>query len=266
MKRYRLMLAHRVRNAFMPPTALKILRQVSPPKGLNLRTVASGGEPLGADLLEWGQSAFGLAINEFYGSTECNLVLGNSATVMAPKPGSTGRAVPGSEIAIIDADGNPVGPGETGEIAVKRGDMAMFLEYWNQPEKTADKFAGDWMRMGDEGHMDEEGYVFFSSRTDDVITSAGYRIGPSEIEECLTGHPDISLAAVIGEPDDVKGEVIRAFVVLVDGAEWGNLEAELIERVKTRVSPHVAPKRIEPIAEIPVTATGKIMRRALKGT
>ncbi len=262
---YALMVEHKVRNVFFPPTALRMLLELPPPDGLNLRTVASGGEALGAELLDLGRERLGLTINEFYGSTECNLVLGNSASVMEPRPGSTGRAVPGSEVAIIDADGAELPTGKTGEIAVKRGDMAMFLEYWGRPRKTAEKFAGDWMRMGDEGHMDDNGFVYFSSRTDDVITSAGYRIGPAEIEDCLIGHEAVMLAAAIGVPDPQRGEVVKAFVVLQKGTEMSEaLEAELIERVRVRISPHVAPKTIAAIDELPVTATGKIMRRELK--
>ena len=259
---YDLMVRHGVRNAFLPPTALKYMRAATVPEALSLRTVASGGEPLGAELYGWGQAAFGLSINEFYGSTECNLVLGNSATVLTPRPGSTGKPVPGKEVAIIDSAGNPLPPGASGELAVRRGDPAMFLEYWREPAKTADKFTGDWMRMGDEGHMDDEGYFHFASRTDDIITSAGYRIGPAEIEDCLTGHPDVALAAAIGVPDPDKGEVVKAFVVMKSGATLD--AATLIERVKTRLSPHVAPRAIEAIETMPVTATGKIMRRELK--
>ena len=261
---YDLMIEYGVRNVFMPPTALKFLRQMEPPSGLNLRTVASGGEALGAELLEWGRASLGLTINEFYGSTECNLVLGNSSGVLEPKPGSTGRAVPGKDVAVIDAAGDVLPAGETGEIAVKRGDPAMFLEYWGRPNKTAEKFAGDWLRMGDEGYMDEEGYVFFTARTDDVITSAGYRIGPAEIENCLSGHEAVAMAAAIGVPDAERGEVVKAFVVMSGGFTLDGLEEELIARVRDRVSPHVAPKSIVAIEALPVTATGKIMRRELK--
>jgi len=263
---YEVMITHQVRNVFMPPTALKMLRLMDPPDELNLRSVACGGEALGAELLAWGRTHLGLTINEFYGSTECNLVLGNSATVMEPKPGSTGRAVPGKEVAILDLEGALLGPGAVGEIAVKRGDPAMFLEYWGRPEKTAEKFSGDWLRMGDEGYMDEEGFAFFSARTDDVITSAGYRIGPSEIEECLSGHEAITMAAAIGVPDAARGEIVKAFVVLSPGFAFDeDLEAALIARVRDRISPHVAPRRVAPIDALPMTATGKIMRRDLKG-
>lgn len=260
-----LMARHQVRNAFLPPTALKFMRQTNVPVGVSLRSVGSGGEALGAELLDWGRNALGLTINEFYGSTECNLVVGNSASVFEPKPGSTGRATPGKDVAIIDPSGAVLPDGKTGEIAVRRGDPAMFLNYWNEPEKTADKFAGDWLRMGDEGYMDGDGHVFFSARTDDVIMSAGYRIGPTEIEECLSGHPDVAMAAAIGFPDEDRGEVVKAFVVLRAGASFGDsLVEDLKARVRDRVSPHVAPRIVEPIDALPMTATGKIMRRELK--
>ena len=254
-----------VRNVFFPPTALKLLRQLDGPLGLNLRSAASGGEALGAELLEWGRTALGVTINEFYGSTECNLVLGNSATVMAPRPGSTGRAVPGSEVAVIDPDTGLERPrGEAGEIAVRRGDPAMFLGYWNQPEKTEAKFVGDWMLTGDEGMMDADGFVFFAARTDDVITSSGYRIGPFEIEECLMGHPAVVQAVAVGEPDPDRGEVVKAYVVLRAGDTIAALKDELIGRVRKLISAHVAPRDIEAVDEIPLTATGKILRRALR--
>jgi acetyl-CoA synthetase len=215
--------------------------------------------------LEWGKGALGLTINEFYGQTECNLVLGNCASIMAVKPGSMGKPFPGSEVAILDGAGAQLPAGETGEIAVRRGDPAMFLEYWNAPQKTAEKFAGDWMRTGDEGVMDADGYFWFASRSDDVITSSGYRIGPSEIENCLTGHGSVAMAACIGLPDPVRTEIVKAFVTLAPGAEGSEaLAAELIGHVRTRLSPHVAPRLIEFIAAMPVTATGKIMRRELR--
>ena len=262
---YGLMADYGVRNAFLPPTALKFLRQVPVPDGVNLRSVGSGGEALGADLLDWGREHLGLTINEFYGSTECNLVLGNCAASFAPKPGSTGRASPGKQVAVLDADGRAVAQGDTGEIAVRRGNPAMFLEYWGQPEKTAAKFAGDWLRMGDEGRMDADGFALFSSRTDDVITSAGSRIGPSEIEECLTGHEDVTMAAAVGVPDEVRGEAVKAFVVLRPGRVLDDDLAEaLMARVRDRISPHVAPRSVEQIDSLPMTATGKIMRRELK--
>ncbi len=253
-----------VRNSFLPPTALKLMRQVPPSKPPALRSVASGGEALGAEMLDWGRATFGRDINEFYGQTECNLVLSNAASVLPPKPGSMGRAVPGHEVAILSPDGQLLPAGEQGEIAIRRPDPAMFLEYWGRPDRTAEKFSGDWMRTGDVAVMDDEGYVLFAARTDDVITSSGYRIGPTEIEDCLTGHPDVAMAAAVGVPDPIRTEAVKAFVVLREGADADGLAEALIERVRSRISPHVAPREVAFIDDLPMTATGKIMRRSLR--
>jgi len=197
---------------------------------------------------------------------ECNLVLGNCASVMAVRQGSMGRPYPGSRVAILDAEGREAPPGTAGEIAIRRGDAAMFLGYWNAPEKTAEKFAGDWMLTGDEGVMEPDGYFRFASRTDDVITSSGYRIGPTEIEHCLTGHPAVAMAAVIGVPDPVRTETVKAFVTLAPGhAPSDDLAASLIAHVRLRLSPHLAPREIAFIETMPITATGKIRRRDLRG-
>ncbi len=147
---------------------------------------------------------------------------------MAVRPGSMGQAVPGHEVAVIDAGGQVLPDGEMGEIAVRAPDPVMFLRYWNLPEKTAEKFTGDWMRTGDLGRRDADGYFWYVSRDDDVITSAGYRIGPTEIETCLTGHPDVVMAAVVGVPDPVRTEAVKAFVVLREGADWDGLPEALI--------------------------------------
>lgn len=261
-----------VRRAFMPPTALKLMRQVRDPASLGVRlaSVGSAGEALGAELLDWGHGALGLTINEFFGQTEANMVLTNASSVFAPRPGSAGRASPGMDVAIIDAAGRALGPGEEGEIAVAAPNPTMFLEYWKLPERTAEKYVVDpgsgvrRLRTGDIGRIDEEGHVFFSSRADDVITTSGYRVGPSEVEDCLCGHPSVAMAGVIGVPDPVRTEVIRAYVTLHPGASAEGLEAALIARVRERLSPHLAPRRVEVIAALPMTATGKIMRRELK--
>lgn len=258
---------HEIRNVFFPPTALKLMRRVDNPGrfGHRLRSVGSGGESLGAETVEWGREAFGLTINEFYGQTECNIVLGNCASIMVVCPGSMGKAVPGSDVTILDAAGNELPPGETGEIAIHKRDAAMFLGYWKAPEKTAEKFVGPWMRTGDEGMRDAEGYFHFSSRTDDVITSSGYRVGPSEIEHCLAAHPDVAVAACIGVPDPVRTEVVRAFVKLTPGANGSPELADALKaHVRQRLSPHVAPREVTFVDEIPVTATGKVMRRELR--
>lgn len=252
------------RNLFLPPTALKLMRQAHVPKGVDIRSIGSGGEALGADILDWGRSALGVTVNELYGQTECNLVLASCAGSMEVRPGSMGKPVPGFDMAIIDDAGQPVGPGQLGEIAVDRDTPATFLRYWNLPDKTADKFTGNWLRTGDLGRMDEDGYFWFESRDDDVITTSGYRVGPTEIENCLTGHPDVVMAAAVGIPDPVRTEAIKAFIVLRKGAEAQDLSEALKLRVRRQVSAHVAPRHIEFVESLPTTATGKIMRRELR--
>ncbi len=257
-----------VRNAFLPPTALKMLRQVHKPQerfGFDLRSIGSGGETLGEGLLDWGRETFGLTINEFYGQTECNLVLSNCASVMPPKPGSMGRAVPGHDVAVIDPEGQPLPPGEEGDIAVRRPDPVMFLRYWNKPEATAEKFRGDWLVTGDRGRVDEEGYFRFVGRDDDVITSAGYRIGPGEIEDCLLGHPAVRLAAAVGVPDELRTERVKAFLVLNEGYEPSEaLAGEIQSWVKQRLAAYEYPREVAFLDDLPMTATGKIMRRELR--
>lgn len=262
---YGLIKRHGARNLFLPPTALKLMRQEPVPAGIDIRTISSGGESLGADLLAWGQEQLRAPINEIYGQTECNLVLNSCAGSMAVRPGSMGQAVPGFDVEIIDAAGSVLGPGQVGEIAVKSPSPAMFLRYLNRPDATREKFVNGWLRTGDLGCRDADGYFTFQARDDDIISSAGYRIGPTEIENSLCAHPDVVMAAAIGVPDDIRGEVVKAFVTLRDGADWAGLEQLLIDQVKQQVSPHVAPKSIDRVPELPMTATGKIMRRKLRG-
>ncbi len=257
-----------VRNAFIPPTALRMLRSARSPKGrhdIRLRTLGSGGESLGAETYEWGREAFGLTINEFYGQTECNLVLSSCAMIGVSKPGAIGKPVPGHDVAVIRPDGSRADAGELGMIAVRRPDPVMFLEYWGRPEATRDKFIGDWMTTGDQGSVDDEGYITFIGRDDDVITSSGYRIGPGEIEDCLIKHPAVALAAVIGKPDPVRTEIVKAFIVLKPGIEASDtLSAEVRDFVKTRLSAHEYPREVAFITEMPMTTTGKIIRRLLR--
>jgi acetyl-CoA synthetase len=261
---FRLIGEHRVRNLFLPPTALKLMRQARVPGEVAIRSVASGGESLGADLHDWAREALRAPVNEIYGQTECNLVISTCHAAMELRPGSMGLAVPGHEVAVLDADGAPAGPGVTGEICVRAPDPVMFLGYWNQPGKTAEKVRDGWLRTGDLGTRDAEGHFTYVSRDDDIITSAGYRIGPTEIENCLTGHPDVVMAAAVGLPDPVRTEAVTAFVVLREGAAREGLAEALIERVKARVSPHVAPRAVVFVDSLPMTATGKIMRRELR--
>jgi acetyl-CoA synthetase len=265
---FALMAKAEVRNAFIPPTALRMMRAAANPQGrhdIKLRSVASGGESLGLEALEWGKSAFGLTINEFYGQTECNLVVGSCAQLGMLKPGAMGKPVPGHVVAVIDRDGNPVKPGDLGQIAVKRPDPVMFLEYWGRAQATRDKFIGDWMTTGDQGVVDEEGYITFVGRDDDVITSSGFRIGPGEIEDCLIRHPAVALAAAVGKPDAIRTEIVKAFIVLKKGyAPSDALAGEIQSFVRTRLSAHEYPREVAFIDDMPMTTTGKVIRRLLR--
>ena len=259
---------HGIRNAFIPPTALKLMRQVPSPQtryDYAMRSIGSGGETLGRELLDWGETAFGLTINEFYGQTEANLLVSNCAELMPVRPGSMGRAVPGHTVAIVDDEGEELPTGTTGNIAVKRPDPVMFLEYWNNPGATLKKFAGDWCLTGDMGRQDEDGYFWFVGREDDLITSAGYRIGPGEIEDCLIKHPAVAMAAVVGQPDELRTQIVKAFVVLNAGAAaGGDLKADIQDFVRSRLAAHEYPREIEFVDALPMTATGKIIRRKLR--
>ncbi|MCC6469144.1 MAG: acyl-CoA synthetase [Alphaproteobacteria bacterium] len=257
-----------VRNAFLPPTALKLMRGVTDPRARHayaLRSIGSGGETLGSELLDWGHATFGLTINEFYGQTECNLVVGNCAGIMPARPGLMGRAIPGHTVAIVDDAGNELPDGEPGNVAVKRPDPVMFLEYWRNPEATRAKFAGDWLLTGDTARREADGYFRFQGRADDVITSAGYRIGPAEIEDCLLKHPAVAMAAVIGVPDPVRTEAVKAFIVPKPGiAADARLVSEVQAWVRTRLAAHEYPRLVEFVDTLPMTTTGKIQRKVLR--
>lgn len=257
-----------VRNAFLPPTALRMLATLGPRAcdfDLKLRTLGSGGEALGRETLAWCRDNLGLTVNEFYGQTECNLVLSACAALDVVRPGSMGKPVAGHRVAVIDDDGNELPPGEQGQVAIRRPDPVMFLEYWGNPDATKAKFIGDWMTTGDQGMRDEDGYFFFVGRDDDVISSAGYRIGPGEIEDCLVSHPDVALAAVIGKPDPIRGQLVKAYLVLNEGVEPSEALKETIGSfVKQRLSAHEYPREIEFVDEMPLTTTGKVIRRIFR--
>jgi acetyl-CoA synthetase len=265
---FRLLERQGVRNAFIPPTALKMLRAVDRPGKrfkLNWRSVGSAGEALGSETYDWFAEEFGFPVNEFYGQTECNAVLGSASALGISRSGAIGKPTPGHEVAIIDGEGQPLGAGSLGQIAVRRPDPVMFLEYWNKPDATREKFIGDWMITGDQGIMDEDGYVHFIGRDDDIITSASYRIGPGEIEDCLLKHPAVTLAAAIGKPDPLRTEIVKAYIVLKPDREPGDgLETEIREFVRTRLSAHEYPREIEFVDQLPMTTTGKIIRRKLR--
>ncbi len=257
-----------VRNVFLPPTSLKMMRQIENPRSqwnLNLRSIASGGESLGEETLAWARENLGVSINEFYGQTECNVVLGNCSKLFPAKPNSMGRPIPGHDVTVIDAEGQPVKAGIIGEIAVRNPDPVMFLEYWKRPDATKGKFVNGWMRTGDLGYVNDEGYFHFVGRSDDIISSAGYRIGPVEVEEVLVKHPAVVMAAVVGSPDAVRGEIVKAFVQLRDGVSpTSELTLELQNWVKHQLGAHEYPREVEFVTEYPMTPSGKIQRNVLK--
>ncbi|MEW6642482.1 MAG: acyl-CoA synthetase [Pseudomonadota bacterium] len=261
-----LMADHEVRNVFLPPTALKLMRQanVSHP-GVRLRSILTGGESLGAELLDWVRATFGINAHEIYGQTECNLVVGNNARLFAIRPGSMGRAMPGFDVRIVNEAGEEQPRGSRGIIGVRRPNPCMMLEYWRNPEATAKKFGGDFLLTGDLGVQDADGYFWYVSREDDVITSAGYRIGPSEIEHTLLKHPAVALAAVVGVPDPIRTEAIKAWIVLRPGfAPSDDLAREIQEFIKVQLAAHEYPRHVQFVDSLPMTATGKVLRRELR--
>jgi acetyl-CoA synthetase len=257
----RIIAATGARNVFFPPTALRMLKAEDAAIA-GLRSVASGGEPLGAEMLAWGQKAFGLAINEFYGQTECNMVASSCGALFDAAPGCLGKPAPGFQIAVLDGDGQPTLA--EGDIAIHKGTASMMLGYWNRPEATAEKFHGDWMLTGDRGQWQGD-YLRFVGREDDVITSAGYRIGPSEIEDCLLKHPAVATVGVGGKPDPLRTELVKAYVVLKPGFEAGKpLVDELKVFVQERSAKHSYPREIAFLDTLPMTVTGKVIRKELK--
>ncbi len=262
------MARHGVRNVFMPPTALRLLRRADArplEAGVRLRSIGTGGERLGEETRLWAEAAFGCAVNEFYGQTEANLVVASCRALLPPRPGSMGQPVPGHEVAVIGPDGEPLPAGEVGVIAVRRPDPVMFLGYFGQPEATAARFRGEWLVTGDTGRCDAEGYLTYLGREDDLIASAGYRIGPAEVEDCLMRHPAVALCAVIGVPDPVRGERVKAFVVPKDGVVADPALAAAIQAfVRERLAAHEYPREVAFVEALPLTATGKVRRAELR--
>jgi len=273
-KAYALLEKYGVRNSFLFPTALKLMMKAVPePRkkyDLELRSVMSAGESVGATVIEWAKEQLGVTVNEMFGQTEINYVVGNCQAAWPVKPGSIGRPYPGHRVAVIDEQGNERPRGELGEIAVHRfcngeADPVFFLEYWKNPQATKDKFVGDWGLTGDQGKMDEDGYLWYQGRSDDVIKSSGYRIGPAEIENCLVKHPAVANAAVIGKPDATRGAVVKAFIVLQPGQKPSKaLEEDIQKHVRGRLAPYEYPKEIEFIDALPMTTTGKVQRKELR--
>ena len=267
---YRLIETYGIRNSFLFPTALKLMMKAVPePRGrfsLPLRSVMSAGESVGVTVIEWAREHLGVTINEMFGQTEINYVVGNCQAAWPVKPGAIGRPYPGHRVAVIDESGREAARGELGEIAIdRRGDPVFFLEYWKNPEATQAKFVGDWGTTGDQGRMDEDGVIWYQGRSDDVIKSAGYRIGPAEIESCLVRHAAVANAAVIGKPDAVRGQIIKAFLVLQPGYDPSRALADDIQKhVRGRLAPYEYPREIEFIDALPMTTTGKVQRKELR--
>jgi acetyl-CoA synthetase len=264
----RLMGKHGVRNAFIPPTAIKMLMQIDSPRqkyDLKLRSIMSAGEQVGAEVVRWVSEELAVEVNEMWGQTEFNYLVGNCTAVMPVRPGSMGKPYPGHNVEPVDPSGNPMPDGEIGELAARRDDPVFFLGYWENEQATREKFIGDYWGTGDLGYRDGDGYLWFVGRKDDVISSAGHRIGPGEIEDCLIKHEAVAQAAVIGSPDELRGEVIKAFIILADGRTPSDTLAQSIQQsVKQRLAAHEYPREIEFVDSLPMTTTGKIRRIELR--
>jgi acetyl-CoA synthetase len=277
-KAFHLMQKYGVRNSFLFPTALKMMmKAVEKPRekyDLQLRSIMSAGEAVGETVFAWSCDRLGVTVNEMFGQTEVNYIVGNSHTLWPARPGSMGRPYPGHRVAVIDDEGRVLPAGESGDVAVNRNwiegdesqrDAVFFLGYWKNPEATRNKFSADWCRTGDLARADEDGYLWYHGRSDDMFKSAGYRIGPSEIENCLVKHAAVANAAVIGSPDETRGTFVKAFIVLTPGyAPSDKLIAELQEHVRGKLAPYEYPKEIEFIDALPMTTTGKVQRRVLR--
>jgi acetyl-CoA synthetase len=277
-KAFRLIEKYRVRNAFLFPTALKLMMKAYPdPKAhfdLDLRSVMSAGEPLGEAVFTWAKDQLGVTINEMFGQTELNYVVGGCASRWPARAGAMGRPYPGHEVALLDLDGRVVPAGETGvvgEIAVRRTcrgvpDPVVMLGYWNRPDATAEKFTAEgWGRTGDLARFDADGNLWYQGRADDMFKSGGYRIGPAEIENCLLKHPAVAMAAVIGRPDEARGAVVVAYVVLQPGQTGDAALVEALQaHVRSQLASYEVPKAIRFVDSLPMTTTGKIQRRFLR--
>ncbi|WP_310389900.1 acyl-CoA synthetase [Roseateles sp.] len=276
---FELMQRHGITHTFLFPTALKaMLKAVPEPAAkfqLKLRAIMSAGEAVGDAVFAYCQQQLGVMVNEMFGQTEVNYVVGNCSRFWPARPGSMGRAYPGHRVAVIDEDGKTCPPGVSGEVAVHRRDVqgaldpVFFLGYWSNVAATAAKFSGDpdnsWCRTGDLACVDADGYFWYQGRSDDMFKSAGYRIGPGEIENCLIKHPAVANAAVVPKPDAARGALVKAYVVLSPGqVESAALVAELQAHVRGALAPYEYPKEIEFVTALPMTTSGKLQRRVLR--
>ena len=267
-----------VTNTFLVPTALKMMMRApewQDPGRLKLRAVMSAGEAVGTAVFDWTREQLGVTVNEMFGQTEMNYIVGNSHKKWPARAGAMGRAYPGHRVAVIDDEGRVLPPGEAGEVAVHRRDIhghadpVFFLGYLNNEEATRRKYTGDpndsWCRTGDLASQDEDGYLWYRGRADDMFKAAGYRIGPGEIENCLLGHPAVANVAVVPKPDPERGAVVKAFVVLAAGRRGDQALIEELQRhVRGRLAPYEYPREIEFLDALPMTTTGKVQRRVLR--
>ncbi|WGS21982.1 MULTISPECIES: acyl-CoA synthetase [unclassified Bradyrhizobium] len=255
-----------IRNVFLPPTALKLMRQANVKNpGVKLRSIFTGGESLGGELLGWVRDTFGIDAHEVFGQTECNLVIGSNSNLFPIRPGSMGRATPGFDVRIVNDKGEELPRSTRGIIGIRQPCPCTMIEYWRNPEATAKKYAGEFLLTGDLGVQDEDGYFWYVSREDDVITTAGYRVGPSEIEHTLMKHPAVAMSAVVGIPDPIRPESIKAWIVLRPGhAPSDALAREIQEFVKVQLAAHEYPRFVQFAESLPMTATGKVLRRELR--
>jgi len=264
---YAFLARHGVTHAFLAPTALKRLAEIERPLDrwdLRLRVICTGGEPLPSRTLQWIEDNLGVVCNEFYGLTEVNHLVGNCRRLYAARPGSMGRAYPGHGTTLVDDHGVPVGDGEVGMVVAPADDPTRFLGYWNDPERTAGIEAHGWLHTGDTAVRDEDGYFWYEGRADDLIKTAGYRVGPAEVENALLKHAAVVEAAVVGIPDDERGQIVKAFVRLAnDQAPSDALAQELQRMVKRDLAAYKYPRAIEFVTAFPLTSSGKIDRRAL---
>jgi acyl-coenzyme A synthetase/AMP-(fatty) acid ligase len=252
-----------------PPTVYRLLvledLKAYPPKAL--RHCVGAGEPLNPEVIATWHDATGLTIRDGYGQTETVLICGNFPPLTV-KPGSMGKPSPGFSLSIIDDEGNELPPNKEGDIAIKikpNRPLGLFQEYWKNPDAMARSFKGDWYITGDRAYKDEDGYFWFVGRADDVIISAGYRIGPFEVESALVEHPAVAESAVVASPDEVRGEIVKAYVILAPGYTASEkLAEELQEHVKSVTAPYKYPREIEFVTELPKTISGKIRRVELR--
>jgi acetyl-CoA synthetase len=252
-----------------PPTALKVLREVKNPREkyrqLKLRCIVSGAEPVSPQLAKWVDEELQVEFNQGFGQTEANYFIGTCSAIEKARLEPLGKPYPGHDVAIVSPEGVELNTGESGEIAIRRDSPVVMREYWRNPGAMNDKFKREWCMTGDLGHMDDEGYVYFQGRNDDVIKSSGYRIGPSEIEAKIMEHKSVASCAVIGVPDPQRGQAIKAFVKLLPGfSPSDQMIKEIQTHVRTRLAAHEAPREFEFLDEFPSTVTGKIMRRELR--